>query len=116
MDTKRILADLRAEYDRIDRAIAAFEALGADAVAVTPRQGIKPQPQPAPTKTRGRRLIPAGRRRLSAMMKARWAARRKAAAKPAPKRRRTMSTAARKKIAEAQRKRWAARKAAAKKE
>jgi hypothetical protein len=47
------------------------------------------------------------------MMKARWAARRKAAAKPAPKQtsgRRTMSAAARRKIAEAQRKRWAAQK------
>jgi integrase len=46
-----------------------------------------------------------------AMMKARWAARRKAAAKPAPKAtsvHRTMSPAARKKIAAAQRKRLAA--------
>jgi hypothetical protein len=50
------------------------------------------------------------------MMKARWAARRKAAAKPVTKKtsgRRTMSPAARKKIAEAQRKRWAAQKKAA---
>src|ERR1035437_4560718 len=104
MDTKGILADLRAERDRIDRAIAALEAVGGDAIA-------KPQSQLAPTKTRGRRLTPAGRRRLSDMMKARWAARRKAVAKPAAKKtsgHRTMSAAARKKIAEAQRKRWAA--------
>jgi hypothetical protein len=50
------------------------------------------------------------------MMKKRWAARRKQAAKPALKKatgRRTMSRAARKKIAEAQRKRWAAQKKAA---
>jgi hypothetical protein len=110
MDTKGILADLRAERDRIDRAIAALEAIGADAM-------IKPQSQPAPMKNRGRRLTPAGRKRISAMMKARWAARRKAASKPAPKQtsgRRTMSPAARKKIAEAQRKRWAAQRKAAK--
>jgi hypothetical protein len=52
------------------------------------------------------------------MMKKRWAARRKAAVKPAPKQtrgRRTMSAAARKKIAEAQKKRWAVQKKAAKK-
>jgi hypothetical protein len=45
------------------------------------------------------------------MMKARWAARRKQAAKLASKKtsvHRTMSPAARKKIAEAQRARWAA--------
>jgi hypothetical protein len=45
------------------------------------------------------------------MMKKRWAAKRKAAAKPAPKKtsgRRTMSVAARKRISEATKKRWAA--------
>ena len=53
----------------------------------------------------------AGRRRMSEAAKARWAARRKQVAKPAPQKnngRRTMSAAGRKKIAEAQRKRWAA--------
>jgi len=49
------------------------------------------------------------------MMKKRWAARRKAAAKPASKKasvRRTMSPAAQKKIAEAAKKRWAERRKA----
>jgi hypothetical protein len=52
-------------------------------------------------------MSPAARKRISAMMKKRWAARRKAAVKPAPKQirgRRTTSAAARKKIAEAQKK------------
>ena len=92
MDIKPILTDLKAEQP--------------------------PQPshrRPKQAKKRG--LTPAGRRRLSEKMKARWAARRKQIAKPAPQKtsgRRTMSPAARKKIAEAQRKRWAARKKAAK--
>jgi hypothetical protein len=49
------------------------------------------------------------------MMKARWAARRKQAAKPAAKKtsvRRTMSPAARKRISEMMKKRWAAAKKA----
>jgi hypothetical protein len=50
------------------------------------------------------------------MMKARWAARRKQAAKPAKQKtsgRRHVSAASRKKMAEAQRKRWATQKNAA---
>jgi hypothetical protein len=114
MDTKQILADLRTELNRLNQAIAALELLDGTVTASTPAAIAAP----AHAKKRG--LTPAGRRRLSAMMKARWAARRKqtapaaaklAVAKPATKvtsGRRTMSLAARKKIAEAQRKRWAA--------
>jgi hypothetical protein len=105
MDTCTILADLKAELIRINQAIAALESLGGAATATTDAA------KAAPTQAKKRGLTPAGRRRLSAMMKARWAARRKAAAKPAAKKtsgRRTMSPAARKKIAEAQRKRWTA--------
>ena len=102
MDTRTILADLKTELNRLNQAIAALESLDGTVTATT---------SAAPTQARKRGLSPAGRRRLSAMMKARWAARRKAAEKPAPKAtsvRRPMSPAARKKIAEAQRKRWAA--------
>jgi hypothetical protein len=102
MDTRTILIDLKAELSRITKAIAALESLDGTATAITPA---------TPTQAKKRGLSPAGRRRLSAMMKARWAARRKAAAKPAPRAtsvRHTMSVAARKKIADAQRKRWAA--------
>ena len=111
MDTKQILADLRIELNRLNQAIAALELLDGTATA-TPTPAAKA----APKQPRKRGLTPAGRRRLSAMMKARWAARRKQVAKPAAKKtrvRRTMSAAARKKIAEAQRKRWAAQKKAA---
>jgi hypothetical protein len=104
MDTRTILADLKAELNRLNQAIAALESLDGAASATTPTA----KAAPAHAKKRG--LTPAGRRRLSEKMKARWAARRKAAAKPAPKKtsgRRTMSPAARKKIAAAQRKRWA---------
>jgi len=95
MDTRTILADLKAELNRITKAIAALESLDGTATATSPA---------VPTQAKKRGLTPAGRRRLSAMMKARWAARRKAAAKPTTKAtsvRRTMNPAARKKIAEA---------------
>ncbi len=102
MDTRTILIDLKAELSRITKAIAALESLDGTATATT---------LATPTKAKKRGLTPAGRRRLSAMMKARWAARRKTAAKPSSKAtivRHPMSAAARKKIADAQRKRWAA--------
>jgi hypothetical protein len=114
MDTRTILVDLKAELNRINQAIVALESLDGTATAM-PR-AITSATKAAPAQVKKRGLTPAGRRRLSAMMKARWAARRKAAAKPAPKKtlgRRTMSPAARRKIAEAQRKRWAAVKKAA---
>jgi hypothetical protein len=110
MDTRTILTDLKAELNRLNQAIAALESLDGTAIATTPAA------KAAPTQAKKRGLTPAGRRRLSEMMKKRWAARRKQAAKPAPKKasvRRTMSLAARKKIAAAQRKRWAAQKKAA---
>jgi hypothetical protein len=117
MDTRTILADLKAELNRINQAIAALESLDGTATA-TPRATI-PAAKAAPKQSKKRGLTPAGRRRLSAMMKARWAARSKASAKPAAKKasvRRTMSPTARKKIADAQRKRWAAQKKAAAKQ
>jgi hypothetical protein len=117
MDTKAILAQLSAERDHLDQAIAALESLGGTAPA-TPRATISTA-KAAPKQSGRRGLTPAGRKRISEMMKARWAARRKAAAKSEPKKttgRRTMSAAARKKIAEAQRKRWAAQRKAAKTE
>jgi hypothetical protein len=111
MDTKSILADLKAELNRLNQAIAALESLDGTATATTPAAIAAPKP----SKRRG--LTPAGRRRLSAMMKARWAARRKAAAKPAPAKKtahKPMSAATRKQLSILAKKRWAARKKAAK--
>jgi len=110
MDINPILTELKAELNRINQAIAALEALDGNATPTTLAAKAAP-------KQSGRRgLTPAGRRRLSEMMKKRWAAKRKQAGKPATKAtsgRRKMSPAARKKIADAQRARWAAQKKAA---
>jgi hypothetical protein len=114
MDTKQILTDLRAELNRIDRAIAVLEGLdGAGTPSVT-----APGAQPAPAKARNRRrMSPAGRKRISMMMKARWAARRKQAARPASTKagaRKPMSAAVKKRLSLLAKRRWAARKKAAK--
>jgi hypothetical protein len=113
MDTRTILADLKAELNRLNQAIAALESLDGTATAM-PR-ATTPATKAAPKQAKKRGLTPAGRRRLSAMMKARWAARRKQAAKPTTKAtsgRRTMSPAARKRISAMMKKRWAERKKA----
>ena len=110
MDTRTILADLKAELSRITQAISALESLDGTATATTPAAIAAP----AHAKKRG--LTPAGRRRLSEKMKARWAARRKQVAKPVSKKttgRRHVSAASRRKMAESRRKRWAAQKKAA---
>lgn len=83
MDTSRILSELRAERDRIDQAIAALEALDSVVRRGRRRNGSGPaQSSPAQKKkTRNRRgMSPAARKRMSAMMKQRWAERRKAKA------------------------------------
>ena len=72
MDTRTILADLKTELNRLNQAIAALEVLGGAATA-TPG-ATAPATKAVPTQSKKRGLTPAGRRRLSAMMKARWAA------------------------------------------
>ncbi len=71
MDIRRILAELRTERHRIDQAIAAIEGIG--------RDGSKPTAKSRPGAARRprRRMSAATRRRMSEMMKARWAARKK---------------------------------------
>src|SRR5437773_5842330 len=61
-------------------------------------------------------LTPAGRRKLSQLMKARWAARRRAAGKKtvSSKKRGTLTPAGRRKLSELMKARWAARRKAAK--
>jgi hypothetical protein len=117
MEIRKIIADLTAQRNRIARAIVALEALDSTDASIS-RGRPATTAKATPKQPRKRGLTPAGRKRLSALMKARWAARRNEAAKPAPKPvrgRRRMSAAARKKIAEAQKARWAQKKAAAKK-
>jgi hypothetical protein len=74
LDINRILAELKAERDRIDQAIAAIGDIGA------PRARRGRPPGTSNTKRRKHKLSPEGRRRISEMMKKRWAEYRKKAA------------------------------------
>jgi hypothetical protein len=96
MEMNRILAELRTERDRLDRAISAIEGLDSTG------HGSASRTQRAARK--GRTFSAATRARMAAAQRARWAK-----AKPAQSARptRRMSRAARKKIAAAQRARWA---------
>ena len=68
MDMNRILAELRAERDRIDQAISALEAVNSTG---RPRAGRPPK---AARKVRRRgRMSAAARRKMSRLMKQRWA-------------------------------------------
>ncbi len=87
MDIQAIVKELKRERDRISRAIAALEDTGSPP--------ISPKTSPvakvvAPAPKKGDRLTPAGRKRLSDLMKKRWAEKGKkpgaAAKKPAPRR------------------------------
>ena len=75
MDANQILAELRDERSRIDRAIAAIEGLNS--------RGRKRGRPPLRSTSIGRkhRLTPEGRKRISDMMKKRWAERRRKKAK-----------------------------------
>lgn len=61
MDTKRILAELKSERARIDRAISAITGISSDGPATS-----------AQKKRRGG-ISAAGRKRLSMLLKRRWA-------------------------------------------
>ena len=76
MDLQKIVADLREEMERIGRAIGLLEQSG----NVPKRRGRKPGSTMAAAASAGpkhRGLTPAGRKRLSELMKKRWAERRK---------------------------------------
>jgi hypothetical protein len=133
MDTAQILADLRAQRNRIDNAITALEALngtkplgnghdlpiplGKRAAALDVKQA---------SQTVRRTMSPAARKKIAAAQKARWASK-KTSAKPvvdakqaatkkavAKTAKRVISPESRKKMAESQQKRWAKKKRAAK--
>lgn len=76
MDLQKIVSDLKEEMERIGRAIGLLEQTGAGKA----RRGRKPGSKnvvAAAGKPRRRGLTPAGRKRLSELMKKRWAERRK---------------------------------------
>ena len=68
MDTNRILGELRAERDRIERAIAAIEGLNS-----TGRERAGRPPRTATTRRKRSRMSAAARRKLSRLLKQRWA-------------------------------------------
>ena len=102
MNLQQIVTELKADRDRLDKAITALNS-----VSTQPRRGRPPKAvQTSARPKRRRRLSAAARKKLSRLLKQRWAQgkmRRAKASKPA----RRMSPAARKRIAAAQRARWA---------
>ena len=88
MDIRRMLADLESERQRIDKAIAALQSLEGGASTAAPgRRGRRPGRPPGPAKQQGngrrrrRTMSPAARKRISEMMKLRWAERKKKSSK-----------------------------------
>ena len=73
MNRDQILKELREERDRLSQAISALEGAAANST--------KPAGRPGRKKGSGGGITAAGRKRLSEMMRKRWAERRKAAGK-----------------------------------
>jgi len=69
MNINRILGELNAERNRIDRAIAAIVGLS----SMGRRRGRPPGSTSAPKKRARRRMSTAARRKLSRLLKQRWA-------------------------------------------
>ena len=77
MDIERILAELKKERERLNQAIVALEGLSPRAAA---KRSAIPNPVTRRKKKRDR-LTPEGRKRLSELMKKRWAQRRRKGSK-----------------------------------
>ena len=93
MDIRRMLADLESERQRIDKAIAALQSIeGGGSTSATPgRRGRRPGRPGRPPgsgatqggggRRRRRTMSPAARKRISEMMKQRWAERKRKSGK-----------------------------------
>jgi hypothetical protein len=77
LDIQAIVKELKRERDRLSRAIAALEETDS---SPTPRMSSPTANVSAPPRKK-RRFTPEGRKRLSDMMKKRWAERRKRASR-----------------------------------
>ena len=115
MEISRMLADLRAERNRIDRAITALEALNPSASSDVAEDRAHPTPTAAQLATKspragGRGISAAGRKRISETAKKMWAERKKA---NIPNRR-PMSAATKRRLSQLAKARWAAKKKMAK--
>ncbi len=75
MNISRILSELKAERERIEKAIEAIQALEKESTATSTGK-----PGPKPKAPRKRRLSAEGRKRIAEAARRRWAAVHKAAA------------------------------------
>lgn len=76
MDVQAVLADLKRERSRLDAAIEALQSLGSGRKRGPGRPAGSGK---AKGSASGRHMSPAARKRISEMMKKRWAERKKAA-------------------------------------
>jgi hypothetical protein len=74
LDIQAIVKELKRERDRLNTAIVALEG---PELPLTPRKASPVANVPAPPAKKRRRLTAEGRKRISDMMKKRWAERRK---------------------------------------
>jgi len=74
LDLRSIVTELKHERDRLSLAITALEETDSSPEAITPAMAPF---RPAASGQRSRAMSPAARRRLSKIMKQRWAARKK---------------------------------------
>lgn len=74
MDINKIVADLKRERERLQKAIDALEALESGK-AERPRRGRPPRVQEHAIVAKKRHMSSAARKHIAAMMKKRWAAR-----------------------------------------
>lgn len=107
MDTKRIVAELRRERERIDKAITALESLDSGHFSTGARTARRAR-SAMKQRRRHYRISASGRRRISEAAKAMWAKRKKKA------RSRHVNAATRKRLSELAKQRWAERKKKAK--
>ena len=80
MDLRKVVSELKRERDSIDRAIAALEGIASSGVvAAASKVGAttKISSKPAVKKAKKHNISAEGRKRLSDMMKKRWAERRR---------------------------------------
>ena len=81
MDMRSIVSELKAERDRISRAITILEGSSVGSSSIAKHRAAGPAHRAASVSQastfRKSRLTPEGRRRLSQLMKQRWAERRK---------------------------------------
>jgi hypothetical protein len=72
VDLRKVVSELKQERDRLNRVIAALEGIEGAGAAST-----KSSSKPAAKKAKKHNISPEGRKRLSEMMKKRWAERRR---------------------------------------